>query len=70
MTAESKVWDAESVRVLRARLNLTQREAAAWVGVSHATWSLWENGRTVSAPFQILLGLLDAGRLDSPRNGK
>ena len=37
-------WDAGSVRALRERLGMTQRELAAELGVRQQTVSEWETG--------------------------
>lgn len=58
-------WTPELVKSLRLRLKLTQTEAGDKVGVTKAMWCFWESGRhSVTKPFQILLTLLDKGRLD------
>jgi transcriptional regulator with XRE-family HTH domain len=51
------------LKALRERLGLTQTEAGARVGVSQRSWALWEAGRIPSPPVQILLDLLDSGKL-------
>ena len=44
MPYETGPWDAESVRALRERLGLTQRELADELGVRQQTVSEWETG--------------------------
>ncbi len=36
--------DCNRLKVFRVALGWGQAEAAAWVGVSTATWNKWENG--------------------------
>jgi DNA-binding transcriptional regulator YiaG len=38
-------WDAESIRALRGRLELTQVELAAQMGIRQQTVSEWEQGK-------------------------
>ena len=44
MSEERAGWDADSVRELRQRLGLTQRELAEELGVRQQTVSEWETG--------------------------
>jgi len=44
MSETRVVWDAESVRALRERLGLTQRQLADELGVRQQTISEWETG--------------------------
>ncbi len=58
--AES-TWTPERLKALRHRLDLTQTEAAARVGVSRRAWASWEGGeKQPSRPVRILLDQLDA----------
>ncbi len=58
-------WTAKRVKALRERLDLTQAEAAALVGVTRRQWAAWEAGESKpSGPASKLLQLL------SDRNGK
>ena len=42
--SHSSTWDAESVRVLRKRLGITQRQLARRLGVRQQTVGEWETG--------------------------
>ena len=53
-------WTAEAVRTLRTRLNLTQEDFAARVGVRTSTVSHWETGHT--RPTRLAVRALDALR--------
>ena len=52
------------LRTLRERLDLTQEQAAAKVGVSRRTWAGWEGGEVKPPkPLLILIQLLDQEKL-------
>lgn len=42
--------DPEAIKDLRRRLGLTQESLAALIGVDHATYWRWEQGRTRPLP--------------------
>lgn len=59
-------WTPERVRALRLRLRLTLDAAASKVGVRPRTWLGWElpsQNRHPSKSHEILLTLLDAGKI-------
>lgn len=57
-------WTAKQVRALRERLDLTQEEAAAKVGVTRRQWAAWEGGEsTPSGPAAKLLDLMGDGKI-------
>lgn len=60
-----KRYSPEWLRELRGRLgNLSQTAAAKKVGVSRRAWAAWEGGeKQPSKPVQILLDMLDRGKL-------
>lgn len=45
--------DGYTLKMLRARYNLTQKQAAEKVGVSEATWSNWESAKTFPNALKI-----------------
>lgn len=47
------------LRDIRARLDISQKEAGKRVGVSRRSWAAWEIGETIPSPSrQILIRLL------------
>jgi len=46
---------AVRLKGIRDRHGLTQKEAAAKIGAATRTWIGWENGRTPSKAFQLLI---------------
>jgi DNA-binding transcriptional regulator YiaG len=48
--------DAERIRAIRQRLQMTQEDFAHMIGVTFSTVNRWENGK--SAPNRIALRLL------------
>ncbi len=46
-------------RALRAKMGLTQSEAATKFGVTRQTWQNWEAGREVSGPALALASILE-----------
>lgn len=60
-TTAAEPW-AVRLRVLRARLDLTQAEIAAKIRMSAGSWCGWENGeRPVPPPIEMLLGIVFFG---------
>jgi DNA-binding XRE family transcriptional regulator len=53
----AKTWP-ERLKELRARLEITQAEAAERAGVAHRTWISWENAQ--GTPSRMALNLLKA----------
>ncbi len=57
-------WTAKRIKELRDRLDLTQEEAAAKVGVTRRQWAAWEGKESKpSGPSVKLLALLDDGTI-------
>jgi DNA-binding XRE family transcriptional regulator len=60
----STPWTPKRLKALRARLKLTQGEAAAKIGVAMRTWINWENEhRTPTSTAAVLIDLLSQGKL-------
>lgn len=53
MTRRAVARGHHHLRELRRRRRLTQREAAACVGISERTWRRYEQGQNLLAPGQL-----------------
>lgn len=59
-----ETFTPDQLRALRARLDLTQAEAAEKVGVSRRAWASWEGEeKTPARRTVILIRLLSQGKL-------
>lgn len=53
MAKKNKIEVAEMIRNLRTKLELTQEQFAAQVGVTWSTVNRWENGRGKPSPLAM-----------------
>lgn len=57
----------DEIRRIRERLDLTQGQAAALLGVHSVTWCRWERGALAPTPYQS--ALLEGGAATRTRRG-
>lgn len=55
-------WPAR-LKDLRNRLQITQEQAGKRVRVTRRTWAGWEGGRVPSPAHQLLIELLEGGKI-------